>query len=184
MVIQLSYLGSANRMANMATCKRPKRTIAHTNHANSRSNSRCSRVCVLIAYEFGDRSAATRPTAIRMRTGERMADRRISMSTASWQGLQRAHLWRGSGASIGSLSVMGSNKMKCVQIEQRKGLYLLCPASRLVVSVSSFPGNIMLFVCCPFRWTTGYQQERDHFLFALLCAFKYDNCNTFFVTFL
>lgn len=105
--IQLSYLGTAMRMANMNACKRPKRTIAHTNHANSRSNSCCSRVLVFTVYALGERSAATRPIAIRIRMEELMTDRRISTSNASWQALQRVHSWRGSGASIGSLSEMG-----------------------------------------------------------------------------
>ena len=157
-------------MANINTCKRPNTTSAHTNHANSRSNSCCSRVLVFTVYDLGERSAATRPIAIRSRIEERITERLISTSSASWQALQRVHSWRGSGASIGSLSEIGLNKMKCVQIEQRIGLYPLCPVSCLVVSVPSFPGVIMLIVCCPFRRTTGFQQERDRFFFTLLCT--------------
>jgi len=143
--IRLAYLGIANRTANIATCKRPKRIIAHTNQANCRSNSCCSRVFVFTVYALGERSAATRPIAIRRRNDECMAERRISSCNARWQALQRVHSKRGSGASIGSLTKKNSKKMKCLQIEQRKGLSQRpnCPVSCMVVSVSSFPGSIM-----------------------------------------
>jgi hypothetical protein len=137
----------------MTRCKRAKRTSSRINQANSCWNSCCSRICVLMGWALGERSAATRPIAMRRRAGERMEERRISTSSASWQGLQRTHSWRGSGAPIGSLSAMGRNQIKPVQIEQRTGLYQrpLCPVFRLAETVTPFPGSIISFVRCPFR---------------------------------
>ena len=133
----------------MTRCKRAKRIISRMNQASSRWNSHCS----LIVYALGERSAATRPIAMRRRTGERREERLISTSSASWQGLQRSHSWRGSGAPVGSLSAIGWNQIELVQIEQRIRLYqrLLCPVFRLVATVISFPGIIISFARCPFQ---------------------------------
>jgi hypothetical protein len=68
----------------MATCKRPKRTIAHTNHANCLSNSCSSRSCEFTAYALGDLSAATRPIAIRRRIEERMTEQRDGLLVPGW----------------------------------------------------------------------------------------------------
>jgi hypothetical protein len=76
--------------------------------------------------------------------------------------LQRTHSWRGSGASTGSLSAMGCNQIKLMQIEQRKGLYQcpLCPVSRLVATVPSFPG-VIISLAVLFGRTTRFQQEGE-----------------------
>src|SRR6266700_628525 len=104
-------------------------------------------------YALGQRSAATRPIAMRRDTGERKEERCISTSSASWQGLQSTHSRRGSGASTGSLSAIKRNQTKRVQIEQRMGWYQRprCPVARLGASVTSFSGNIISFARCPFR---------------------------------
>ena len=137
----------------MTRSKRAKRISSLVNQANSRWNSRCSRVGVLIVYAVGERSAATRPIAMRRRTGEFMEERRISTSSACWHGLQRTHSWCGSGATTGSLSAMGCSQTNLVQIEQRMGLYqrLLCRVARLVATGTSSPGLIISCARCPCR---------------------------------
>src|SRR6266699_1454977 len=97
---------------------------------------------------------------MRRDAGERKEERRISTSSASWQGLQSTHSRRGSGASSGSLSAIERNQIKRVQIEQRMGWYQCprCPVARLGASVTSFRSLAVLF-----GRTTGFQQEGDLF---------------------
>jgi hypothetical protein len=85
---------------------------------------------------------------MRRRACERIGERCISTSKASWQDLQSTHSRRGSGAPLGSLSAIGSNQIKPLQIEQCVGLYqrFLPPTSRLLATVTSFPGIIIAYL--------------------------------------
>lgn len=132
---------------------------------------------------MGERSAATRPMEMRRYAGERTGERRISVSSAPWQGLQRVHCWSGSGAPIGSLSMMGRHQIRLVQIEQRVGIYqrllgsVLCLAgpvtlfSGLIMSLAVFSGNAAGF----------FRRKKIAFLFVWYFAGRYGYYTILFV---
>ncbi len=103
-------------------------------------------------WAAGERSAATRPIAMRRRSGERTGERRISSSSAWWQGLQSVHSRRGSGTPGGSMMGIALNQVRRVQIEQREVIRLLVlrELSRRVTMVGSPPCMVSFTARRPF----------------------------------
>ncbi len=139
----------------MTRCKSVKRISSRINQVSSLWRSCWLRSSGFLSYAAGDRSAATRPMATRMRTGDCREERRISASNASLHGVQRTHSWRGSGAPTASLSTMGRNQIELVQTEQRMGAYQRsrCTVSLPVTTVPSSSDIGISLARCLFRTT-------------------------------